>query len=257
VGVVSEFDEPFDILDRACAFHPPASGAAADPCLTSWEHGDGVYTSNGAVLSVVTRSRRDLAQPDLFIFGFPAAFRGYYRGYSTDLQRHRDIFTWAVLKAHTANTAGSVRLRSADPTERPDINFRYFEEGSDASGDDLDAVVAGIRFARGIVAGTDRTAHELTPGATLTSDDELRDFVRREAWGHHASCTCRIGAPDDPAAVVDGGFRVIGARNLRVVDASVFPRIPGYFIVTPTYMISEKASDAILADAGVAVSPPG
>ena len=80
--------------------------------------------------------------------------------------------------------------------------------------------------------------------------------MRREAWGHHASCTCRIGASDDPAAVLDSAFRVIGTQNLRVVDASVFPRIPGYFIVTPTYMISEKASDAVLADAGVAVSPP-
>ena len=50
-------------------------------------------------------------------------------------------------------------------------------------------------------------------------------------------------------AVVDGDFRVYGTRNLRVVDASVFPRIPGYFILTPIYMISEKASDVILASA--------
>ena len=57
-------------------------------------------------------------------------------------------------------------------------------------------------------------------------------------------------------AVVDSRFRVRGTQGLRVVDASVFPRIPGFFIVTPIYMISEKASDAILADAGVAVSPP-
>ena len=256
VGVVSEFEEPFEILDRACAFHPPAPGDAPDPCLARWEHGEGVYTSNGAVLSIVARSRPELAEPDLFVFGFPAAFRGYYRGYSSDLQRHRDVFTWAVLKAHTENRAGSVRLRSADPTERPAVNFRYFEEGSGDAGRDLDAVVAGVRLARAIVSGTGRAARELTPGAELTSDDELRDFVRREAWGHHASCTCRIGASDDPAAVVDSAFRVIGTQNLRVVDASVFPRIPGYFIVTPTYMISEKASDAVLADAGVAVSPP-
>jgi choline dehydrogenase len=58
-----------------------------------------------------------------------------------------------------------------------------------------------------------------------------------------------MGRPDDPDAVVDGRFRVIGVRGLRVVDASVFPRIPGFFIVTPIYMVAEKASDAILADA--------
>jgi choline dehydrogenase len=58
-----------------------------------------------------------------------------------------------------------------------------------------------------------------------------------------------MGRPTDPGAVVDSSFRVIGVQGLRVVDASVFPRIPGFFIVTPVYMIAEKASDVILADA--------
>jgi choline dehydrogenase len=58
-----------------------------------------------------------------------------------------------------------------------------------------------------------------------------------------------MGPRDNPNAVVDSNFRVYGTRGLRVVDASVFPRIPGFFIVTPTYMIAEKASDVIIADA--------
>jgi choline dehydrogenase len=58
-----------------------------------------------------------------------------------------------------------------------------------------------------------------------------------------------MGPQQDPMAVVDGNFRVHGTEGLRVVDASVFPRIPGLFIVVPTYMIAEKASDAMLADA--------
>ena len=62
----------------------------------------------------------------------------------------------------------------------------------------------------------------------------------KEAWGHHACGTCKIGKDDDPDAVLDGDFRVRGVKNLRVVDASVFPKIPGYFIVTPTYMVSER-----------------
>ena len=56
------------------------------------------------------------------------------------------------------------------------------------------------------------------------------------------------GARDDPMAVVDSRFRVIGTKGLRVVDASVFPRIPGFFIVTPIYMVSEKAAETILLD---------
>jgi choline dehydrogenase len=58
-----------------------------------------------------------------------------------------------------------------------------------------------------------------------------------------------MGRPDDGMAVVDSRFRVIGTQGLRVVDASVFPRIPGFFITAPIYMIAEKASDAIIADA--------
>ena len=58
----------------------------------------------------------------------------------------------------------------------------------------------------------------------------------------------RLGAKNDALAVLDNNFRVRGTTNLRVVDASVFPYIPGFFIVTPTYMIAEKASEVILAD---------
>jgi choline dehydrogenase len=72
--------------------------------------------------------------------------------------------------------------------------------------------------------------------------------VTREAWGHHASCSCPIGADGDPLAVLDSRFRVRGVNGLRVVDASVFPRIPGIFIVTNIYMVSEKAADVIADD---------
>ncbi len=78
---------------------------------------------------------------------------------------------------------------------------------------------------------------------------KLKEFIKNEAWGHHASCSNKMGRKSDPMAVVDSNFRVYRTKNLRIVDASVFPRIPGFFIVTSIYMISEKASDVILADA--------
>ena len=71
--------------------------------------------------------------------------------------------------------------------------------------------------------------------------------MRNNAWGHHASCTCPIG-PRETGGVLGSDFRVHGTRALRVVDASVFPRIPGFFIVSAVYMIGEKAADVILAD---------
>ena len=89
-------------------------------------------------------------------------------------------------------------------------------------------------------------AAEEQPGPEIASDEALREFVRSRAWGHHASCSCAIG-PRAEGGVVDGDFRVYGAPGLRIVDASVFPRIPGFFIVSAVYMIGEKAADAILA----------
>ncbi|HKT49697.1 MAG TPA: GMC family oxidoreductase, partial [Candidatus Angelobacter sp.] len=122
------------------------------------------------------------------------------------------------------------------------INFHYFEEGADK---DLDAIVDGIQFVRKLMAGQKGVTEEC-PGLDKNTPEKLKEFVRRNAWGHHASCTCAIG-PRDQNGVLDKNFQVYGTRGLRVVDASVFPRIPGVFIVSAIYMVAEKAADAILA----------
>jgi len=84
--------------------------------------------------------------------------------------------------------------------------------------------------------------------AALQSEEEIREFARRHAWGHPASCTCAIG-PREREGVLGSDFRVHGTEGRRVVDASVFPRIPGFFIASAVYMIGEKAAEVILADA--------
>jgi choline dehydrogenase len=140
-----------------------------------------------------------------------------------------------------------VRLQSIDPRDPPEINFHYFDEGTDHRQNDLESVLQGVKIARRISKRiSSLIQEEILPGIAIDSDDKLLEWIKNEAWGHHASCTCKIGADNDPGAVLDSKFRVRGVRNLRVVDASVFPRIPGFFIVTPIYMISEKAADVIL-----------
>jgi choline dehydrogenase len=223
-----------------------------DPQYRAWAAGqESVYGSNAAVLSVIKRSAPDRPLPDLFCFALLGLFKGYYPGYSALFPRHLNYLTWAILKAHTENRAGAVTLRSADPRDPPHVDFRYFEEGTDGGGKDLDSVVAGIKFVRRMTAGLERRgliAEEELPGEHVQSDDALREFVRDNAWGHHASCTCPIG-PEAGGGVLTGDFQVHGTRGLRVVDASVFPRIPGFFIASAVYMIAEKAADVILADA--------
>jgi choline dehydrogenase len=90
---------------------------------------------------------------------------------------------------------------------------------------------------------------EVLPGPDVATRDQVKAFVRDQAWGHHASCTCAMGPASDAGAVVDPSLRVHGVDRLRVVDASVFPRIPGFFIVTSVYMAGEKAAHAMLAQA--------
>jgi choline dehydrogenase len=109
----------------------------------------------------------------------------------------------------------------------------------------VEAVAFIRKFMNSLGAGD---AQEIWPGPLVT-DAALRHWIMNEAWGHHASCSCKLGAAGDSTAVLDKDFLVRGTTNLRVVDASVFPYIPGFFIVTPVYMIAEKASEVILNDA--------
>jgi choline dehydrogenase-like flavoprotein len=222
-----------------------------DTLWRQWAHRrQGMYTSNGGALAVIKRSARDAPLPDLCLMSLLAPFKGYFPGYSRLIAEERNRLTWSILKAHTRNRAGSVTLRSTDPTEPALIDFRYFDPDDDPDQSDLDSVVAAIRFARTLIEPLLRSgtiAEEEVPGATLTTNDELATFVRDHAWGHHACGTCAIG-PRAAGGVLGSDFRVHGTAGLRVVDASVFPRIPGYFIAAAVYMIAEKAADTILAD---------
>lgn len=242
VGVVTEMTEDWEVL-RGAKFAP------GDPQYTLWKNNrEGVYTTNGAILAAIRRSRRDSPLPDLFCFGLLGKFYGYYPGYSKNFPEHLNMLTWAILKAHTLNRGGVVTLRSADPSDRPEINFHYFEEGSDKTNTDIDSVVDGIRFARRVTQPLyDKkiAKQELLPGADKQTDEELRSYVRDQAWGHHASCSCPIGDAT-AGGVLTSDFKVHGTEGLRVVDASAFPRIPGFFILSAVYMIGEKAADAII-----------
>jgi choline dehydrogenase-like flavoprotein len=224
-----------------------------DRQFAQWEHSrSGVYASNGGVLAIINRSAANLPLPDLFIAGLLGRFEGYFPGYSKLVAAEKNYLTWIILKAHTANRAGTVTLRSADPRDPPAVNFRYFHEGSDSAGADLAAVVEGIRFVRAMSADLAKDGsivEEVLPGKEHQNDEELREYVRNNAWGHHASCSCPIGARDT-GGVLTSDFRVHGTQGLRVVDASVFPRIPGFFIASAVYMIGEKAADVIHADNG-------
>jgi choline dehydrogenase-like flavoprotein len=245
VALTHRMHRPWQALEGARFVH-------GDALWQRWsESRSGMYASNGAALGLIRRSQATLPEPDIFCMALPAQFEGYAPGFSELVRKHSDRLTWAILKAHTRNRAGTVTLRSADPLDMPLVNFRYFEEGDDASGGDLQSIVQAIRYVRRLTApliASGMISEETAPGPSVQTDEALARYVRDTAWGHHASCSCAIGAAD-AGGVLDSHFAVHGTRRLRVVDASVFPRIPGFFVAAAVYMVGEKAAAAVLQDA--------
>jgi choline dehydrogenase len=242
VAVTHRMRHPWRVLEGANFEH-------GDAAWQRWHaQRSSMYDGSGAAIAVVRRSKASLPEPDIFCMALPVLFEGYATDFSKAIREHHDRLTWAVLKAHTNNRAGSVSLRSNDPRDPPLVNFRYFEDGDDGSGQDLQAVVQAISFVRRLTAPLRAAGiieEECAPGLAVNTDEALADYVRNTAWGHHASCSCPIGARAD-GGVLGSDFSVHGTRRLRVVDASVFPRIPGFFVAAAVYMIGEKAAEMLL-----------
>lgn len=81
------------------------------------------------------------------------------------------------------------------------------------------------------------------------TEEAQREFIKLQVYSHHATSSCAIGADNNLMAVLDSKFRVRGVAGLRVVDGSALPVVPGAFPVVPTMMISQKATEDVLADA--------
>ncbi|EPS29321.1 hypothetical protein PDE_04270 [Penicillium oxalicum 114-2] len=252
-GLVGKSPTDF-VLTSKCTF----MYSLPDPCLEQWQNNPlfkGTYTTNGIAIAIIRKSSVAEDEPDLLISGAPANFPGYYPNYSYEGLKDAQHWTWITLKARSRNNAGTVTLRSADPRDMPIINFNSFDAGVTENGadeKDVQAVYEAMEFSRKIFKNLiplDGKFEEVWPGPNVTTEAEMKDFIKREAWGHHACCTAPIGADGDSNAVLDSDFRVRGVDGLRVVDASIFPKIPGYYIALPIYMISEKAADVIIADA--------
>jgi choline dehydrogenase len=142
---------------------------------------------------------------------------------------------------------GTVRLASADPLAAPLIDPNYWADPYDR-----EMSIRGLRLAREIIAGAALKPYVLAerlPGPGVQTDAEVFDYACRHAkTDHHPAGTCRMGS--DPAAVVDTRLRFNGIAGLRVVDASVMPRVVSSNTNAATIMIAEKAADMIRADHG-------
>jgi choline dehydrogenase len=152
-----------------------------------------------------------------------------------------------------SKSRGWVRLKSADPKDYPRIQFNYMSDE-----DDWIEMRACVRLTREIFAQKafePYRGREIRPGAEIVSDEAIDAFVRQHVESaYHPSCTCKMGAKDDPMAVVDAQTRVFGLEALRVVDSSIMPSVTSGNLNAPTIMIGEKAADFILGRDPLAAS---
>jgi choline dehydrogenase-like flavoprotein len=164
------------------------------------------------------------------------------------------LHTFPAFTASVANvqptSRGYVRLRSADPADKPVIQPNYL-----STDEDRQVAADSIRVARRIVAQPALQRYrpvEYLPGPSVRDDDEAALIKAAGDIGttiFHPVGTAKMGRRDDPSAVVDERLRVIGIEGLRVADASVMPTITSGNTNSPTIMIAEKGAGMMIADA--------
>ncbi|HEY2036039.1 MAG TPA: choline dehydrogenase [Steroidobacteraceae bacterium] len=199
---------------------------------------DGLGASNHFETGGFIRSRAGVRFPNIQYHFLPMAVS--YDG-SSLAQEHG-------FQAHVgpmrSQSKGWVRLASADPNEKPKVFFDYLSRP-----EDWEEMRACVRLTREIFAQpafAPYRGREIQPGPGVQSEAQIDEFIRSHVESaYHPSCSCRMGRPDDPQAVVDPETRVIGLEGLRVVDSSIMPSITTGNLNAPTLMLAEKAADHI------------
>jgi len=199
----------------------------------------GLGATNHFESAAFIRSRAGLKWPNIQYHFLPAAMR--YDG--------QTAFDGHGFQVHVGPnkplSRGQVWIRSNDPSDKPGISFQYLSEQQDIQ-DWRDC----IRLTREILAqpALDKyRGDEIQPGLHITSDEDIDQWVKENVESaYHPSCSCKMGADNDPMAVLDEECRVRGIQSLRVVDSSIFPTIPNGNLNAPTIMVAERAADMIL-----------
>ena len=195
--------------------------------------------SNHFESAAFIRSAAGVKYPDIQYHFLPIAMR--YDG-STASEGHS-------FQAHVgpmrSPSRGSVKLKSANPSDNPRIQFNYMSHEKDW--EDFRNCIHLTREIFAQEAFQPLAGKEIQPGADCQSNEELDDFTRNNVESAYHPCgTCKMGAKDNPMSVVDPNCSVIGVERLREADSSIFPRITNGNLNAPSIMTGEKAADHIL-----------
>ena len=201
----------------------------------------GPLAAMGLFVGALVRSDKRLERPDLQINMFAWATKERTRAGVVP----QPFSAFGLSPVHLRpDGRGTVRLKSADPLKPPEIRFNFLK-----SAYDYQAIIEGMRICREIArqpALQPFVGEEILPGAAVTSEAELKAFIRANGVSNlHPVGTCRMGREMD--AVVDPQLRVHGIANLRVADASIMPSIVAGNTNAPSIMIGEKCADMVRA----------
>ena len=222
---------------QAQGFASPGADAGPEQIAQYLDDRSGSLDSIISEALLFLRTRPELDAPDIEVVHLVVPLG--------DHQRPADDGAALGVILMRPQSRGTVTLRSADPHDAPLIDPGYL---SDAAGDDLTTLVAGVRAAQGIARQPEFAkwlGDPLTDGALAEDADGIADYIRATAGSiHHLVSTCRMGA--DEGSVVDPSFAVRGLSGLRVVDASAMPGIVRAHTHAPVTMLAERAADLLL-----------
>lgn len=184
------------------------------------------------------RSNDEVAYPNLMFHFLPLAIR--YDGTLPSGGHGYQVHIGPMY----SDARGSVKLKSADPTQHPALRFNYLSTEQDRR--EWVEAIACARKILGQPAFAEFSGGEISPGPQVAGPEKILDWVARDGeTAYHPSCTCKMGT-DEMAVVDPDTMKVRGVEGLRVVDASVMPYVTNANIYAPTMMIAEKAADLIL-----------
>ncbi|XP_073900061.1 choline dehydrogenase, mitochondrial [Castor canadensis] len=243
-GVGQNLQDHLEVYIQQACIHPITLHSSQKPLRKAciglewlWR-----FTGEGATAHLETggfiRSRPGVPHPDIQFHFLPSQVIDH--GRAPTQQEAYQVHVGTLRET----SVGWLKLRSANPQDHPVIQPNYLSTDTDI--EDFRQCVKLTReiFAQEALAPF--RGKELQPGSHVQSDKEIDAFVRAKAdSAYHPSCTCKMGQPSDPTAVVDPQTRVLGVENLRVIDASIMPSVVSGNLNAPTVMIAEKAADII------------
>src|SRR5712672_2197587 len=196
----------------------------------------GMLAMAGAPIRALVCSREGLEAPDLMLGWIPMLTEPSPRG--PRISRQSDVRQYCRIASN--DVGGQIHITATDPRRPPAINFNFLSSPPDAQ-----LTVRAVRIARAIMTAPAMAPFQVTevaPGADLTTDGEILDWIKRAAeTTYHPVGTCKMGS--DPMAVVDRELRVHGIEALRVADASIMPTLTSGNTNAPCIMIGEKCAE--------------